>query len=165
MMRILKNTIAGNLIIDAVLTGAWSTTENQYVGDIYYRLLDANARRSLIQLFLNEQDNKCCYCMKEIASYEVTIEHIIPDKISLSDYSLYNEIPELQCAVHKDLFNRKACIIPPVQYPHDLCHNNLLASCNADHHCNHGRGNDYIDVVVYDTAQIAKLAYEPNGSF
>ena len=165
MQRINKNTASGNAIIDRVLALAWSTSENRYEGALYYGLIDNQSRTTLIGLFLAEQNGLCCYCLKEIGPDDVAIEHIIPQGATQQEINKYITVQELSNSlIHKDLFIRTVYTIPPIRYPHDLCYNNLIASCVSTSHCNHERGKKYISPIMYDTGLINALSYEPSGS-
>lgn len=165
MQRINKNTPAGNQIIDGVLNSAWSQEENRYEGNIYYGLLNEGSRIQLKNLFLVEQNNKCCYCLKEITIDDISIEHIIPQNISIDDFNTYLVVPELtENVIHKNTFDRNTQKIPPQRYPHDLGYNNLIASCKSSTHCNNKRGNASISPFIYDDEMIQSISYEPTGS-
>ena len=165
MQRINKNTLAGNLVIDGVLNTAWSIEEGRYEGNIYYGLLNEESKGNLRTLFLKEQGNKCCYCLKEITQEEITIEHIIPQKVSEEEFNSYLTVPELSTQViHKNAFDRSTLNIPPERYPHDLGYNNLIASCDSSTHCNNKRGNAFISPFMYDDTLLQDISYEPFGS-
>lgn len=107
MQRIIKNTVAGERVIDLVLSNAWCTLSNRYEGNIYYGLIDNPSRTQLIRLFLTEQHNKCCYCLREIPIDEVTIEHIVPQRVTVANFPQYLTVPELSASlIHKDNFDR-----------------------------------------------------------
>lgn len=165
MQRIYKNTPIGNQIIDRVLNAAWSPDEDRYEGDIYYGLLNEASRIELKNLFLAEQNSKCCYCLKDITQDDMSIEHIIPQKISTEEFDTYLVVPELTAnVIHKDNFDRTTHDIPPQRYPHDLGYNNLIASCKSSTHCNNKRGNSQISPFIYDDEMIHSISYEPTGS-
>jgi hypothetical protein len=165
MQRIIKNTLAGNLIIDGVLNSAWNTVENRYEGNLYYGIIDKNSRTKLVTLFLAEQNCMCCYCMKEIIANDVTIEHIIPQNASIAEFNTYLSVTELSSTlIHQSIFDRNNLIIPPLRYPHDLGYNNLIASCDSTTHCNNKRGKAFITPFMYDEEIVNDISYEPFGS-
>lgn len=164
MYRIIKNTNDGNLIIDENLTQAWSHQENRYEGNLYYGILSRDERTRLINLMLHEQNSLCCYCMKQIESSDVTIEHIIPQHAGTVEFNTYLTVEEFNQTIHKDNFDRYSNIIPPDGYPHDLSYNNLIASCDSKTHCNNKRGSQFVSLLVYDDIMISNLTYEPFGS-
>lgn len=165
MQRINKNTPAGNQIIDRVLSAAWSQDENRYEGKIYYGLLSEASRIQLKNLFLDEQNSKCCYCLKDITIDDISVEHIIPQNISTEEFNTYLVVPELtENVIHKNNFDRNTHNIPPQRYPHDLGYNNLIASCKSSTHCNNKRGNAPISPFIYDDEMIQTIFYDPTGS-
>jgi hypothetical protein len=164
MLRINKNTPAGNLVIDGVLNLAWSEIENRYEGDLYYGLINSPVKNQLANLFLVEQANRCCYCMKEINAGEVSLEHIIPQRATLEEFNPYLTVSELSdTVIHNNNFDRNNLVIPPPRYPHDLGYNNLIASCDSSSHCNNKRGKGFISPFMYNDAMINDISYEPFG--
>ena len=164
MQRINKNTPAGNLIIDGVLNSAWSDDENRYEGNLYYGLINDHNRTLLLNLFLIEQNNLCCYCLREIIAEEITIEHIIPQNVTQDQFNSYLTVVELSdTLIYKSTFDRYSQIIPPQLYPHDLGYNNLIASCGSSTHCNNKRGNRFISPFMYNEIMVSDISYEPFG--
>lgn len=165
MQRIQKDTLKGNSVIDEILETAWNKEESRFLGDLYYGLLTAKNKENLKSRFLEEQNHKCCYCMREVSEHDTTIEHIIPQNVEVNEMKNYQIVPELTLGiVHKDTFNKYFHQVPPDNYPHDLAYNNLVASCDCKNHCNGGRGNKFISPIMYNQDWINSISYEPTGS-
>lgn len=158
------NAIEGNKLVDELLREAWDQTESHYVGADYNGLNARKYREKLLRLLLQEQENRCCYCMRLITIDDSTIEHLIPQKVIKSSFASYLVTEELRDHVmHKDDFIRNQRLISPVKYPHDIAYNNLIASCKSREHCNNFRGSKDIEPFVYDK-EIGEIAvYDAGG--
>lgn len=162
----LKQRQAGNQIVDKLLEDAWSVAAKAYKGADYEGLRKPKYADPFILLILLEQSDLCCYCMKKISNKNITLEHIIPHKIKLSDPILlhYFKNSELMNhVIHKANFDRTTKQISPEKYPHDIAYSNLVGSCGSDTHCNHYRGDKFIDVLFYDTQIAQKIQYDKAG--
>lgn len=165
-----NNRIQGNAIVDKLLDEAWDDTDLQYKGADYDGLNCNEYRRELVPLMLEEQGNRCCYCLKELRTDEyrkkgnITIEHIIPQSITKEKFNSYLVAQELNDhVIHKDDFQRNIRHIFLDKYPHDICFSNLIASCNSKEHCNNPRGNKDIKPFMYDSDIESKVVYDAAG--
>ncbi len=166
MRRIDKmdNRAQGNHIVDNFLSEAWNNIESRYLGADYDGLNSKKYRNQLIPLLLNEQEYRCCYCMKSIDPHKTTIEHLIPQSASKDNFAPYMEVEELSDhVVHKDDFRRSKNEIPPAKYPHDIAYSNLIASCNATSNCNNYRKHKPIRPFVFDLQIEKKTKYDQAG--
>lgn len=161
-----KHRQTGNEIVDELLGKAWNPAEKEYQKADYEGLGEKKYRIPFIQLIISEQLGLCCYCMKKISEKNITLEHIIPHKIKLSDLNLPRYFKNLELenhVIHKDNFDKTIRQIPPKKYPHDIAHSNLVGSCNSNTHCNHYRGNDFVYPLFYDIQIMQKIKYDKTG--
>ena len=114
------------------------------------------------RLLLEEQDGRCCYCMKKLQVGALNIEHVIPRNIQAKDdgeeFAKYiNASPFLEQNVElasdfaKKQFTNKEELSEVTKFPHRIALPNLLASCNGKFGkpsdgccCNNARSNDYL---------------------
>jgi len=158
----------GNLIVDELLERSWIADQNQYINANYEDGLCNNKYSSyndLTNILLENQHNNCCYCMKDITPAETTLEHIIPHKtktqIEFNRYLVSNQLSNN--VIYSSIFDKLTKIIPPLKYPHDVAYHNLVASCDSNSHCNHYRGNKYINTLFYDANIGEKIEYDDEG--
>lgn len=145
------NEIAGKQIVNKLLEDSWDNIDSYYKGADYEGLCKKEYRIRTVQLMLSEQDNYCCYCMKEIEYANTTLEHIIPHNVNEDDFPKYLVVDELtNNVVYKNDFNRNTKLIPPAKYPHDIAYHNLIASCNSKLHCNNYRKDKKIKPFIYN---------------
>lgn len=153
----------GKDIVDDLLKEAWNEIEGRYIEASYSGFNSAYKER-LNELLLREQSRLCCYCLKEIKSQNLTIEHLIPQQIETAQILHYFSAGELEDnVIHKDDFDWNSNLIPPIKYPHDIAWHNLLASCNSNYHCNHYRGNELIKPFIFDSEIEQKTSYDAHG--
>lgn len=85
--------------------------------------------------FVSEQNNKCCYCCKEIENNNLTeLEHIIPRaKTSIAEFQPYYELSDI---LRKHVIPQNEFVmaaekrnVPP--FPHHIAYHNIVASCNG----------------------------------
>lgn len=156
METILKlSETAANAIIDPYLT--WAQGQAWYGADCGKKLYDdlrkkvttgVNNRQKLIdEVLLPEQDNRCCYCMRQIADHndEASIEHIIPKQtISPNQMNRYFTLRS------GGLNSRNVCLTSyyvnrgnvGAPYPHHVAYHNFAVACKQ---CNNGRGSAEIE--------------------
>ena len=159
-----KNLPQGDEIIDQLLSESWNAEESRYIGADYDGLRAPLYKVPLTDLLLDEQRMTCCYCMKVLQSTDVTIEHIIPQGITMDDMENYLVVRELtDHLIHKDRFDRTVEQQHPDKYPHDIAYSNLLASCYSQEHCNHFRGSKEIKPFFFDPDIELKVKYDVAG--
>lgn len=113
-------------------------------------------------LLLEEQHDRCCYCMKKLKVGALNIEHVIPRNIQAKDKqeefnkyinasSFLKQNVELASDFAKRQFTNKEKLSEVSKFPHRIALPNLLASCNGKFGkpnigccCNNARSNDYI---------------------
>ncbi len=69
-----------NTLIDGFIDSGWNEQESAYCG-ISYKQLPGDIRCFI----LRSQNNLCCYCLKQLTSFDLTIEHIIPDSLTVKN--------------------------------------------------------------------------------
>ena len=154
----------GNQIIDELLGECWSDDNNSYLNADYSTLSKEPFRTNFKRVLLEEQQEMCCYCMKKLDNnHSTTLEHIIPHHASQEDFNTYIHTNFQNNVIHLNNFDRGLKDIPPHRYPHDIAYHNLIASCDSNTHCNHGRGNKPINPLIYDSMINTKMEYDGQG--
>lgn len=154
----------GTETTDSLLTRGWDNETNEYQGVDYDGLL-RHHRNTIKTLLLDESNNLCCYCMRNISQHTISIEHIIPQKpnaqFDVQNYYTARELKEN--IVLRNDFDFKSNIIPPSHYPHDIGYHNLIASCKSKSHCNGFRGNENMKPFIFDSGIEQKTGYDRTG--
>lgn len=151
-------------IIDQLLEDCWNEADGHYKEAFYGTLKSLPYRDPFKALLLKVQCYRCAYCMKDLyPDHTTTMEHIIPESADMDTFRAYDHPFFTDHIVFKGVFNRHKHIIPPVRYPHDIAYHNLIASCNSNAHCNHKRGNTYLQPLVYDEHIADKVEYDKSG--
>lgn len=142
-------------------------------------------------LLLEEQDGRCCYCMRRLSEEKeaVNYEHVIPcsleGKRGQEEYAYYAEqAPALRDFVEMaDVFAEKFRILSMREFasvddldrlekmPHTIALANLLAACNGIRNqkysrgccCNHSRSDDRILPVMLMKDAVHRVQYDKNG--
>lgn len=113
-------------------------------------------------LLLQEQHNRCCYCMRRLKSSALNIEHVIPRNLKANDthneFAKYTENSKWladNVKLDSDFAKRNFKSVQDIErvkiFPHRIALANLLASCNGKFEevssgccCNNARSNDYL---------------------
>lgn len=157
------NSNNGTQIIDDLLRQCWISSE--YKDANYDTLSKPNFRLPFVDELLQEQNSYCCYCMKLLENnHKTTLEHIIPQKADIVEFSKYNDPILTINVIHKESFDKNSNIIPPVRYPHDIAYHNLVASCDSKSNCNNFRKNSLIVPFFYDINIENKIEYDSEGN-
>lgn len=123
-------------------------------------------------LLVREQQGLCCYCMRRISTdvQESNIEHLVPKKSQVADFSYYTRHSELLNfhVCHSETFeNRnypdKRTVSRQTKLPHMVAYENLVASCTDEHHCNCARGNNTNPPLPIIREIESKYIYSPAG--
>lgn len=142
-----------------------------------------DGRKGLEPLLVNEQNNRCCYCMGRIESHKVTIEHIIPESFKglneQEEFDFYTkQAPVLaenvelanQFATRK--FASKEEVRQIDKLPHLIAYVNLAASCRGiigekgkSCFCNNPRGNKRIIPLMLKSDTSNSVWYTEQGLF
>lgn len=144
-------------------------------------------------LLLQEQHDRCCYCMRRLKSSALNIEHVIPRNIKANNP--HNELAKYtdnskwladNVELDTDFAKRKFKTVQDIEkvktFPHRIALANLLASCNGKFEevsngccCNNARSNDYLlplmlmpevtERIVYDGISGAVAIYPQDESW
>ncbi len=157
------NEVVGKLIVEELLADSWN--DNEYIGADYDGLKKTKYKNRFTNLLLHEQNNLCCYCLKQIDLSKTTLEHLIPQEVSIPDFQSYLVVDELtNNVIHKTTFDKNIYSIPPQKYPHDIAYHNLLASCDSNLHCNNYRGNKTIAPFMFNNDISSLVKYDRAGN-
>jgi len=106
--------------------------------------------------FINDQEDKCCYCCKDIINDRTTeLEHIIPrTKSHIEDFQPYFVLSYIlkNNVVPQNIFEEASTILSQPPFPHHIAYQNIVASCNGRIFetterftcCNRERKDDFI---------------------
>lgn len=132
---------------------------------------------------LQENNCRCCYCMRNIKDVNTTLEHIIPNRIS--NQVRYDEYQKFYSRAdwQKMIFSKSFLANPrwPFRaFPHTIAYENLIPSCNGkfaknisgDIHahddrvskcCNNKRGDEFVIPFVLNQQMVNEFEYKRNG--
>lgn len=123
--------------------------------------------------FVDEQNNKCCYCCRNIINNHSTeLEHIIPRaKTNLLEFQPYYELSDIleNNVVPQNIFESATTELDKPPFPHHIAYHNIVASCNGKTFessenftcCNRERKDDF--VPPFNLMQNA-IGYLPDGT-
>lgn len=154
------NKVSGTAIVNELLNDSWD--ENVYYGANYDGLKKPKYKQRFSELLLNEQENYCCYCMKQITDHSITLEHIIPQASSEDDFNKYMVVSELiDNVIYRSHFDWSKKHNPNDKHPHDIAYHNIIAACSS---CNNNRGDNPIFPLIYDRDIANKIFYDRGGN-
>lgn len=138
-----------------------------------------------LDLLLEEQECRCCYCMKKLDSLnlsKINIEHVIPRSLNgdngRSEYNYYTSKSEIlhDYVMMSDEFAQKVFtntddIDREEKMPHITALANLLAACNGKQNfihtkmccCNNHRGDKRILPLMLMSQDDNAVIYDKNG--
>lgn len=130
-----------------------------------------------LDLLLREQDCRCCYCMRELAAEEVSVEHLVPESFDgldeIEEYEFYSSKARsiLDYVMTGNAFDTMAReglidIDSLTQMPHLIAHSNLFPACKTDCvgcSCNNNRGNKRILPLMLMEDVDEWMYYDENG--
>lgn len=164
----------GHAIIGRFLRRQWDKEAGCYFNLNYNEL---KRDKSFKYLLINEQHGFCCYCMRRLGKGEVTLEHIMPQKIkNKSDIIYYTRFGRLKRRFVKYMEfipkNRKLKVPP---YPHSIAYENIVASCTGKVYnggekytlhkcCNNFRGDKKIIPFFFIPHIEIKMGYRRDGT-
>jgi hypothetical protein len=151
---------------------------NNYHKNLYSKFKNPR-RQEFINLLLEEQNNRCCYCMKnlDVQKDNISLEHLIPQSIvAKSEFDEYinseTVLNEENVCLENDFIKSANPKVPP--FPHTVAYQNLVVSCSGvdcpskikrekPTHCNEFRGKKNITpIVLYKTIN-DDIEYRDNG--
>lgn len=138
----------------------WNATTNNY-GLYNYSGFSTAFKNTIKGLLIDEQNNLCCYCMKELEKNDSSsIEHLYPNNPQPHNIFINYGIT----CIEKRLFNLNSKQIPIatlINLPHDISYYNLLACCKK---CNKTRDTKEIKPFIFDSNVKNEFAYNYTGS-
>ena len=179
----------GKACSQRIIDAAWNVEEHRYVGLAY--TIDGNMKQ-MRKFLVNEQEALCCYCMRKLHltptendAGNVTLEHIIPHKITKNEWETEpNEYLEYEClrsqyitVCPKAELSDPNTKINDVPHPHFISYYNLAASCDgavlqgfsdgskleSSHCCNNKRGNAFVKPLYLKANQASQVYYDEKG--
>ena len=112
----------GHAVIRRFLRRQWDKEAGCYFNLNYNQL---KRDKSFEYLLINEQHRFCCYCMRHLSKGEVTLEHVMPQKIKnkvpVSDiiyYAQFGRLKKRYVKYMESIPKDRRLKIPP--YPHSL---------------------------------------------
>lgn len=173
---------AGHNITDQYLETTCKVDDGN--GNYHYQNVDydgtfgsTGAKSAMLELALKNQDNYCCYCMRDmhLQRQNVSLEHIIPqscDKKKFDYYMGLNVTPLTASVVLRtcDFTGVQNVGVPP--RPHTVTFENLVVSCDGTFPdkkgsslcCNHKRGHEDIYPLYYIVTVSDDITYTEDGS-
>lgn len=141
-------------------TNKWNTVTNNY-GLYNYNGFNTAFKNTVKGLLIDEQNNLCCYCMKELEKNDSSsIEHLYPNNPQPHNIFLNYTLTCIQ----KSLFDFSSRQIPAINLdnlPHDVSYYNLLACCKK---CNKTRDTKEIRPFIFDTNVKVEFVYDKMGN-
>lgn len=130
-----------------------------------------------LDLLLKEQENRCCYCMRELKANEVSVEHLVPESFKgldeAEEYAFYSSKASTirDYVITGNAFDKLANKGPIdinnlVKMPHLIAHSNLFPACNTECKgctCNNNRGNKRILPLMLMEDVDSWMRYDENG--
>ena len=168
-----NNGVSGRSIVDAFISSCWKPNRGKYK-NLKYSHLRQNT--TFVNYLLAEQRGFCCYCMRQIPSDALTIEHAIPQNIKndlANQLIFYAKYISPTNVIYQPVINQRVQLkCPP--YPHCIAYENLTASCDGSIYdggeeyilhgcCNNKRGNDKIIPLFFLPRIHHILIYEEDG--
>lgn len=136
-----------------------------------YSVLKGNFKNDLKNILLEDSNNHCCYCMRDLKG--PTLEHVIPQKVkSQEDFSKYFEMDSRLDS--ENIMLEAEFIINPKEtppFPHTVAYENLIPSCTGkfaasrnSKWCNNYRGDRFIRPLIFRENIHNEIKYKINGS-
>lgn len=135
------------------------------------------SKAAMLQLALDNQENFCCYCMRDLhlQNQDANMEHIIPQSCDQAKFNYYmglNVTPLTTDSVVRtgDFTGMTNVNVPP--RPHTVTFENLVVSCDgtfpdkkgSSQCCNHKRGQEDIYPLFYVATVSDEISYTEDGS-
>lgn len=129
----------------------------------------------LKNVLLEEQKNRCCYCMRRLDSdnEKKSLEHLIPKEVK--EQTIFNKylnpetvLNETNVCLAKDCIDKDERNFPP--FPHTVAYQNLtvsgegkVANSGTSNHCNIKRGSGFIEPFVLYSNISNEVKYKSDG--
>jgi len=173
------NKAAGNLLVANFLDSRRNPSTNRY-SKINYSTHPTHPfriklRDALRDLFLDEQKNLCCYCMRSIDD-SATIEHIVPKSVTTQkELNQYRHIPIIKNNVClQSVFEKAKRKLKTPPFPLEIAYENMVASCDGKiidgipkdttaKFCNNFRLSKFVEPLFYLRNVMNDIEYKPAG--
>lgn len=133
--------------------------------------------RGWLDLLLQEQECRCCYCMRELAADEVSVEHLVPESFEGLDETEEFEFYCSKATLIRDNImtgnefdqlagKRQIDVESLIKMPHLIAHSNLFPACKTECDgcsCNNNRGNKRILPLMLMEDVDSWMYYDENG--
>ncbi len=154
MVTLNKNNQTAIDYVTNFINGQWFEDSNRYLG---LGFDDGAFNKATMKGYcLEEQNNVCCYCSREIGNNNHTeLEHIIPRSVDTENalqpyFNLSNLLAEN--IVLQESFRPSTVMQVTPPFPHHIAYHNIVASCNGITFksseyftcCNRKREDDFI---------------------
>lgn len=164
----------GHAIIRRFLRRQWDKEAGCY-SNLNYKQLKRD--KSFEHLLINEQHGFCCYCMRRLSKGEVTLEHVMPQKINnkldVMYYTQFGRLKRRYVKYMESIPKDRKLKVPP--YPHSIAYENIVASCTGKVYnkgekyvlhqcCNNFRGNKKIIPFFFIPQIELKIGYRKDGT-
>ena len=143
--------------------------EQEECSEDLYSTFQGDFRQRLKEMLLNDSDNRCCYCMRDLKA--TTLEHVIPRSVNNQEgFSKYFEIEsklDKENIILEREFLNNSGNVPP--FPHTVAYENLIPSCSGhlasrgSKSCNNYRGDKFIQPLVFRQGIHNEIKYKING--
>lgn len=141
-------------------TNKWNAAIDKY-GLYNYGGFSTSFKNTIKGLLLDEQNNLCCYCMKELEKNDSSsIEHLYPNNPQPHNIFLNYGIACTEKSVF-DFSSRQIPVANIDNLPHDISYYNIIACCIK---CNGTRDTKEIRPFVFDSNVKNEFAYNNTGS-
>lgn len=125
-----------------------------------------NGQSGWQNLLMQEQESRCCYCMRKLEQTKLNIEHVVPRTLSgvrgqkeYADYSSYapaiRDFVMIADEFAQKSFDNLDAIAHEMKMPHITAEANLLAACNGKRGavntgccCNNTRKDNFIRPIM-----------------
>lgn len=131
MISVSKNNQTAVKYVSDFIDNQWQDEYNRYINIEFSDITKSDIRKFCLQ----EQENVCCYCGREIQDdFHTELEHIIPRSVKTNDelqpyFFLSNILAEN--IVLQDNFKVINIKMATPPFPHHIAYHNIVASCNG----------------------------------
>lgn len=126
--------------------------------------LNGTERWSIRKILSTEQNNLCCYCVREIEEGERTVEHLIPKKVSRHGYG--TAIGNFGRGLYRGdiLYDRDYTSQSyPAFFPHPLAYGNLTMACELCNDAKRGEDERGLARPLFFANPVVGIRYEDDG--
>lgn len=155
----------------------YSNWLDQGDGNFRYQNIDYASVKNPVNIFrgffVNDQNNRCCYCCRNIDNnYKTELEHIIPrTKYVQEEFEPYYDLSIVlrSNVIPQSVFEVATVRLTTPPFPHHIAYHNIVASCNGRTFessenftcCNRKREDDFIPPF---NLMLNPIQYLPDGT-